>query len=238
MPSHVKTPPPSLVINNDDNNNNTINNNEKDQSPLAPGKLQAREKTMMMSRSDMEKMLLERLLLRKELRLKTISEKLEKVEKELLFTQESSQTQTAELQEIIVDHQNTIKLIQGKYNGLKKTRGLHFLLRMNYCFSCVGPLLWGLVHANIQFLMLFYTVPMMMADQICTGTEYAYNSIRRKVVDGLTYMAVNRILNNNSKRELQLQEVETLSQDVEEQTTRNVSVESERKQKRKKKYFR
>jgi len=151
------------------------------ESPLAPGILKAQEDSnKMMNGTEMEKLLLERLLLRKDYRLKNIEAKLCETEAEFEKEKAEKDAEIAGLRDIIVDKNIRIKKLQSEYVRLLQIPGLQKYIR------CVEGLYYSrercyraLVLIIKMLIFPFYTVPKILGEKICQTSEYTLLCLRR-----------------------------------------------------------
>eukprot|EP00088_Acartia_fossae_P012627 TRINITY_DN16528_c0_g1_i1.p1 TRINITY_DN16528_c0_g1~~TRINITY_DN16528_c0_g1_i1.p1 ORF type:complete len:262 (-),score=38.25 TRINITY_DN16528_c0_g1_i1:143-895(-) len=146
------------------------------ESPIAPGTLKARENKMVCS--EMEKLLLERLLLRKDLRIKTIQTKLQEVEKELATEKEQNEIEIKELRRQLAEQKDKFTSLQEKFQEIENTPGLgglqSSLKLLDLTKACGNKLLF----LSIQMVMFpIYWMPCWVGEQICLVTEYILVSL-------------------------------------------------------------
>jgi len=104
---------------------------EGTESPLAPGILKAREKNDLTG-SEVEKLLLERLLIRKDLKLASMQERIKEIQNEMELIKENHANLFKSLRKEAEDKESVIERLQAENNELKSLPGISLLQTILY----------------------------------------------------------------------------------------------------------
>jgi len=154
------------------------------ESPLAPGILKAQEDSnKMMNGAEMEKVLLERLLLRKDYRLKNIEAKLSETEAEFEKEKAEKDVEISGLRDIIAENNKSITKLQSEYVRLLQIPGLQKYIRCVEGLHSSRDLCCRSLGLIIKVLIFpFYTVPKILGEKLCQTSEYTLLYLRKTLL--------------------------------------------------------